>query len=226
MSTYHIYIDESGKFKFTPKGGKNLYFTAVGTNDPLPLVLAFRKYRYQLLKQGRNIEGFHAFNDNKYIRQELFDIIQGFNFLIYCLYVKKNKIPPSARSEKGLYIKNVRSVLKFMLIPSKIPTATDGIIILTDRLSRSIQTDQTYTLSEATELVLKKGVVSPIAYHLYHHASCSNEWLQVTDYCSWAIQRFFEQGDRQFYDLIQGKLMTPPFEATRRNTETYYEYQP
>ena len=40
-------------------------------------------------------------------------------------------------------------------------------------------------------------------YQILMHASMSHLYLQVVDYCSWAIYRKWEMSDRRSYDKIQ-----------------------
>lgn len=43
-----------------------------------------------------------------------------------------------------------------------------------------------------------------IPYRLLHHASCGWFYLQVTDYLSWAVQRWYEKGMDWPYSLVSG----------------------
>jgi hypothetical protein len=61
-----------------------------------------------------------------------------------------------------------------------------------------------------------------IRFGCYHHPCASNKWLQVADYCAWAMQRKWERDDPRTYDLLRGHLVKSELNVTARGTTTYY----
>jgi len=51
--------------------------------------------------------------------------------------------------------------------------------------------------------------------------AASDPWLQVADYCAWAIQRKWERGDSRSFDLIS-KRITYEYELWRHGSTHYY----
>ena len=59
-------------------------------------------------------------------------------------------------------------------------------------------------------------------FNLYHHPEESNYWLQVADYCCWAVQRKWEQGDSRTYDGLWWQLAMQEFDVLRHGNTHYY----
>ena len=75
MSTLHIHLDESGDFRFTPKGSKYYVFAAVWTFQPRELATSVTNLRFSLLKQGHNLPCFHAAPDQQRNRDAMVMVI-------------------------------------------------------------------------------------------------------------------------------------------------------
>lgn len=59
-------------------------------------------------------------------------------------------------------------------------------------------------------------------FNLYHHPRNSNGWLQVVDYCCWAVQRKWARHDLRTYDQLAHRLATPELDVLRRGDTHYY----
>ncbi len=51
--------------------------------------------------------------------------------------------------------------------------------------------------------------------------SATDPCLQLTDYCTWAIQRKWEKGDSRSYDMIKNRI-TYEYDMFRKGTSYYY----
>ena len=83
----YIFVDEAGDMDFSSNGSKYYMFNFLVKQRPFKVHEYIANYRYSLLERnldalnGRrlDIEYFHAHNDNKYIKEELFNTISTFD---------------------------------------------------------------------------------------------------------------------------------------------------
>ncbi len=213
--TVYIFVDESGDMDFTSKGSKHYLFTFLVKKRPFTLHEHISNYRYSLLERNLDpstdkrldIEAFHACDDNKHIREKVFDIIASFdNKLVrsYSYVLEKPKVQPAKRQDKDkFYINNLNLAIKKLL--NKIEINKDFIII-TDRLPFK-RKKHTPTLKKGIKEYIKTNKLS-IRYDIFHHSSASSINLQVVDYISWAIFRKYERNEDKYYKKIEKYLIT------------------
>lgn len=138
----YIFVDEAGDMDFSIKGSQYYMFNFLIKNRPFNLHEYIANYRYSLLERNLNpsndrldIERFHACEDNKYIKEELFNIISTFDENLvktYSYILDKRKVTPDKRQEKDkFYIENLSFAIKKLLDELKI---NKDFIIITDRL--------------------------------------------------------------------------------------------
>lgn len=66
------------------------------------------------------------------------------------------------------------------------------------------------------------GQVSPtVIFHTAFAPAISDPCLQIADYCTWAVQRRYEQGDDRSYNLID-HLIESEFEPFELGDQLYY----
>ena len=225
----YIFVDEAGDMDFSPKGSKHYMFTFLVKERPFKLHEAITNYRYNLLERnlkhdGRrlDIEAFHASNDNRHIKTELFEIISSFStndVKVYSYILEKPKVHPEKRSEKDdFYIANLRYAIERLLDKLSLER---NIIIITDRLPLA--------KNKKTKVkALKKGIKDYLDRHvlnyrheIYHHCSASSANLQIVDYISWAIFRKYESLDDHFYEKIKQYLLDEEV-MTRERRKNHY----
>jgi hypothetical protein len=104
MSTLHLHSDESGDLNFSPGGSRYYLFAAVWTYNPLPLAIKLQSLRFRLLKQGLNIEKFHASSDHGRIRELVINtMLSSSDWKFAAVVVQKNKVPPTDREYLGSF---------------------------------------------------------------------------------------------------------------------------
>jgi hypothetical protein len=59
-------------------------------------------------------------------------------------------------------------------------------------------------------------------YRVHHYASKTSHYLQVADYCNWAIYRKWENLDTRSYKLIEGAVRSE-FDIFQAGTTFYYK---
>ena len=121
------------------------------------------------------------------------------------------------RAIDAFYPKILKVLLQYVLNrwdaspPAKILVWTDQIEVKAKRKA----------VEKAVKTYLANDLKAAVPYHLYHHPSASEPWLQVADYCCWAIQRKWTDGERRPYTVIQRRVMSE-FEIFAAGTTTYY----
>lgn len=186
LSTLHIYLDESGNFTFSPKGSKYFTFAAAWTYDPLPLAQDLTNLRFSFLKNGMDIESFHATDDKQQVRNAVMEILNCHdNWQFASIVVEKAKVYPYLHDPRRFYPEFASKVMRFIL-RYRIIESTETVIFFTDTLPVEKYREGTEAaIKRACRAELKKG----IQFHSFHHKRASNAWIQVADYCSWAVFR-------------------------------------
>jgi hypothetical protein len=214
--TIYIFVDESGDMDFSNKGSKHYMFTFLVKRRPFNLHEYISNYKYTLLERNLDplntnrldIEAFHAGEDNKYIREEIFNIISTFDensVKSYSYILEKPKVEPKKRYEKDkFYVDNLNLAIRKLLDKLDIDK---NFVIVTDRLP--VQKNKNKQVS-----ALKKGIKEyiknknlNIRYDIFHHCSASSVNLQIVDYISWAIFRKYEWGKDIYYKQIEKYLI-------------------
>ena len=193
---------------FSVKGSKHYMFNFLIKNRPFNLHEYISNYRYSLLERNLdplndrrlNIEAFHACEDNKYIKDEIFNIISTFDnnsVKSYSYILEKPKVEPTKRQEKDkFYIDNLNLAIQQLLDRLKI---NKNFIIITDRLPvQKNKNKQVGALKKGIKEYIKDNNLN-IRYDIFHHCSASSVNLQIVDYISWAIFRKYERGQDIYY---------------------------
>ncbi len=228
--TVYIFVDEAGDMDFSPKGSKHYMFNFLVKTRPFQLHEYIANYRYELLERNLdptldkvlNIEAFHACEDNKYIRQRMFETISTFTkeaVQVYSYILEKPKVNPDKRKENSVfYVDNLTLATTQLLDKIKIDR---NFIIITDRLP--LQANKNALIK-----ALKKGIKQylrangkVLRYSIHHHCSASSSNLQIIDYIGWAINRKYEQDDSSYYEMIKQYLLEEEV-MTKDRVEVHY----
>jgi hypothetical protein len=229
----YIFVDESGNMDFTPKGSKYFMFNFLIKKRPFNLHAPISNYRYTLLEKNLdplkgndrrlNIESFHACKDNKYIKEEIFNIISTFDENIvkaYSYILEKPKVNPITREKDyKFYIDNLTFAIKKLL---DILQIDKSFIIITDNLPiKKNEKHQVKALKEGVAQYIEDNNLN-IRYDIFHHCSASSVNLQIVDYISWAIYRKYEHGQDEFYEKIK-KYLIKVDDMTKERETNHYE---
>ncbi len=214
--TVYIFVDEAGDMDFSASGSKYYMFNFLIKRRPFNLHAYIANYRYSLLErnldpltgQRLNIEYFHASEDNKYIREEIFNIISTFDkesVKSYSYILEKPKVDPAKRKEiDRFYIDNLNLAIHQLLDKLKIDK---NFIIITDRLPvQKNKSKQIGALKKGIKKYIKDHSLT-IRYDIFHHSSASSVNLQIVDYISWAIFRKYERDQDSDYNKIEKYLI-------------------
>ncbi len=229
--TTYIFIDESGDMNFTDTGSKYYMFNFLVKKRPFKLHEYIANYRYELLEKSLdplisrrlNIEYFHAHNDNKHIKNELFNIISTFDIdavKIYSYILEKEKVQPNKRELKeDFYIDNLIFSIGKLLEKNQI---NSDFIIITDNLPvASNRKKQEKALKVGVTKYIKEHKLN-LRYDIFHHCSASSSNLQIIDYIGWAIFRKYEHNDDSYYNKIKKYILKEDIVTKNRGVK-YYE---
>jgi len=219
MATLHTFLDEAGTLDFSRKSSKYYVFTVVWTYEPKPLADNLTRLRFDLLKQGHDISGFHAYEDNWINRQAVLStIVSDDSWRYAAVVVEKAKVNPSLRKPHVFYPKFATMPLKFVL-KGQIRPDTTTCMIITDTIPVN---KHKKSVEKAIKMSCRSELPPTIPFHCYHHPSVSNKWLQVADYCCWAVQRKWEQSDDDPYNQLRPRLAAPELDVLATVTTRYF----
>lgn len=219
MATLHVALDESGDLTFSPSGSRYYVFAAAWTYDPSPVAVALTHLRFSLLKEGHDIQAFHAHEDKYVTRNAVIDILAGHeNWSFAAIVVEKNKVNPAIRDPHRFYPKFASMVLRFVF-RGRLRPGTGTVLIFTDALPIKWH-------RESAEKAIKKAcraeLDSTIRFESYHHPRASNAWIQVADYCSWSVYRKWQHADPHFYDQLKSRLAKGELDVLASGETVYY----
>ena len=219
MSTLHLHLDESGNFNFKPTGSRFYVFTAAWTYDPAPLAQELTALRFSLLKQGHDLNRFHAAPDRQVNRDAVVRVLASHDkWWFAAVVIEKRKVYPELREPHKFYPEFAGSVLKYVF-HRYIAQGTDGVLVFTDTLPVKQFRD---AAEKAIKLTCRRELPDHIRLGSYHHPAARNCWIQVADYCSWAVFKKWEFGDVRTYEQLRGRLMEPELDALRAGTVHFY----
>lgn len=219
VKTLHVHLDESGNFDFTRNGTKHFVFAVAWTYDPLPLAHDLTALRFMLLKQGVDLHQFHAAEDRQAVRNRVVATMLGRqNWGFVALVIEKAKVNPTIRDPIGFYPQFAMMVLRFVL-KGVVGRGTDQVLIFTDDLPVKQKKN---AVKKAITGACRQALPPTLRFDTYHHPCASNKWIQVADYCCWAVFRKWESGDDRTYDQLRPRLFKPELNVTERGRTVYY----
>ena len=219
MPTLHVHLDESGNLSFTPNGTKHFVFAAAWTYDPRPLADELTALRFRLLKNGVDVHTFHAAVDQQRNRDAVVAAARANQQWSYAaLVVEKPKINPAIRAAHQFYPQFATMLLRFVLRGS-VRTGTDCVLVFTDQLPMKRRRE---LAEKAIKTACRAELPPTVRFESFHHPCASNTWIQVADYCAWAVFRKWERNDHRTYDQLRPRLEKPELNVTARGSWTYY----
>lgn len=202
MNYLYVFIDVSGNYDFSPAGTMSIVITSTLCSDINPGVLELHAVKHEVIDQGIDIEYFHAAEDRQPVRDRVFNVISGLTHLrIDSIIVEKSKVDPNLRPLNRLYPTMVEYLLQYPFDPRGIDvTRFDKVLIFMDR--ESARAREKEALTKAVKLSLARHLRG-VPYTLSMHSSASHPYLQIVDYCSWAVYVKWERGEIRPFNQIQ-----------------------
>jgi len=227
MRTLFIFIDESGNFDFSPNGTKYFVLSAVSTLSPLGKE-RLEEIKYELMKNGINLEYFHAAEDRQIVRNQVYSFIERLEDIeIDSVIVQKNKTNPSLyismkkkNSKKGekLYTKVLQNLLQYIFCRYDNSTKIDQVVVV---LSSIFDANKRKLIEKTIKVYLKQIYSKP--FYLYFHENRSDKNTQIADYCCWAIYRKWTDGEIRPYNAVKkGNKIKSEFDIFKTGSTIYY----
>lgn len=202
MSYLYVFIDVSGNYDFSPAGTMSMVITSTLCSDINPGVLELYAVKHEVIDQGIDIEYFHAAEDRQPVRDKVFNVISGLTHLrIDSIIVEKSKVDPKLRPLNRFYPTMIEYLLQYPFDPRGIDvTRFDKVLIFMDRESARVREKE--ALMKAVKLSLARHLRG-VPYTLSMHSSASHPYLQIVDYCSWAVYVKWERGELRPFNQIK-----------------------
>ena len=216
----YVFIDVSGNYDYSPTGTMSLVITSTLCTDINPGVLELYAVKHEVIDQGIDLEYFHAAEDRQPVREKIFDIISGLTHLrIDSIIVEKSKVDPNLRPLNKFYPTMVEYLLQYPFHPRGIDiTRFDKVLIFMDR--ESTRAKEKDAITKAVKLYLARHLRG-VPYALSMHSSASHPYLQIVDYCSWALYVKWERGETRPFNKIKN-LVSSEFLIYRNKKAKWY----
>lgn len=197
----YVFLDESGNLDFGVKGTRYFVLTSVSMKRPFEINDALDCYAYDCIENGLDIEYFHCYNDNRRVRRVVFDLItQRLESLeIDCLVVEKSSVTSELRTGERFYPEMFERLLRLVVRSIMSQSDLGEIIVITD----TVPINKGRRAVEKTIQTTLGRELPGLQHRTFHHQSRSHYGLQIADYCSWAVFRKWEVGDRAWFDRLQ-----------------------
>jgi len=228
MRTLFIFIDESGNFDFSPKGTKYFILSAVSTLNPLGKE-KLEEIKYDLMKNGTNLEYFHATEDKQVVRNKVYSFIENLKDIeIDSVIAQKNKTNPSLyvstkkkKPKKGekLYTLALQTLLQYIFRRYNNSAEVDQVVIV---LSSIFDLNKRELIKKTIKIYLKQIFSNP--FYLYFHQNRSDKNTQIADYCCWAIYKKWTDGEIRPYSAVnKGNKIKSEFDIFKTGKTIYYK---
>lgn len=213
----YIFLDEGGNFDFSPSGTRYFTLTSMAMSRPFAIREPWDDYRHELLEFGRDVEYFHCADDNRYLRNRLFSILNSHSsdFQLDSLIVEKAKTGPALRADERFYPEMLGYLLRHVFDRLN---GYDEIIVITDSIPHQ---KKRKAIEKGIKHALKTMLPAGMKYRVLHQASRAHYGLQAVDYCNWAVYRKWDTGETTYYDQIKAAIHSE-FEIFRTGTRFYY----
>lgn len=199
----HLYADEAGCFTFNRNQNVSKYFIlCTVTTDDLGLMAALPKLRHKLLWKGEPLgDAFHATADTQAVRDAVYVELAKHDFRVQATICEKSKAQPQVRSSKGRFYQYAW-YYHFKHAIAKHVTSGDSLLVTAASIGAKKERD---AFTGRLDDVMRQHL-APKCWKVDFRSAMADSYLQIADYCAWAIQRKWERDDRRSYDLIKDRV--------------------
>jgi hypothetical protein len=219
MTRKYVFADESGNFDFRPadraRAISRYFILTTITLDDCAIGDALLALRRQLAWEGLPLTAhFHATDERQVVRDRVFTLLAQAEFRIDATIFDKAKVEPRLQGEQ-FYEEAWYYHLRYAA--SKIAAETDELLVVgasfgVKRKARDFH--------NALAGVVRRVSPTP-SFRTAFWTAGSDPCLQIADYCCWAIQRKWEDGDSRSYQSI-AKNIQSEYDFFHAQEERYY----
>ena len=119
----------------------------------------------------------------------------------------------------GSFYSRFATVPLRLLFRSPVIDQANKLLIYTDRFPQQCHRQRT---EKAIKRACRGELAKELPFHVYHHASSSNSWLQVADYCAYAVARKWEHNDLTYYNQFRNHLAKVEYDVLHADSTLFY----
>lgn len=214
----YLFADEAGCFTFSREPNVSRYFIlcTVTAND-LNAGAGLSRLRHELVWEGAEVgDFFHATVDKQHVRDRVFTELLKHDFQVQATICEKAKAQPQVRKTKSRFYQYPWYYHFKHGIARHIPADSELLVTAASIGVKKEREVFTGCLSDVMQQTVKSA-----KWAVDFRPSMADPYLQVADYCAWAIQRRWEKNDTRSYDLIQDRI-TYQYDLWAHGNTLYY----
>ena len=204
MARVHLFADEAGNFDFSRKAGASRFYILTTVAFPEGhdvLATSLRRLRFELAWEGVDFRReFHATDDTVAVRERVFEVLAAHDFRVDATILEKAKARPSMRTSDERFYRTVWAFHLRNVLPELLPEDDELHVIAASVGTGSKRREFLRGLERAV------GGSTSAAASVAFWTAATDLCLQAADYCAWAMQRKWEQGDERPHRLIRGAI--------------------
>ncbi len=215
----YVFLDESGNLDFSASGTRYFVLTSVSTRRPFTWRKSLDDLKYDCLEYGLENEYFHCADDNKHVRNKVFNIIGEHlsDMRIDSLIVEKSKTAPALAADSRFYPEMLGHLLKNVL-RERMGVESEEFIVITDAVPLKKKRKM---VQKAVKIALANVLPRGKKHRILHHDSRSHYGLQLADYSCWSVFRKHERGETAYFQRISSAVRSE-FDIFARGATHYY----
>lgn len=206
MGRIYVFADEAGCSNFSKHQSASRYYIicTVSCDSCADLGAALLNLRRELVWEKAPVgEYFHCSEDRQVVRDRVFAVLQQHNFKIQASILEKSKAQPQVRPTFDRFYKYAWYYHLQHAAPKFLGAAKEIQINTASVGTQKGQGVFSSAVNDVAQQVIKGGRT----FRTNFCRSIGDPCLQAVDYCTWAIQRKWETGKTQAYDLVKGKII-------------------
>lgn len=206
MTQIHVFSDEAGCLTFKPPGrGVSRYFM-IGTiaSEDCAVGDSLLSLRRALAWKGVHLEQFHATNDKPHIRDRVFATIANSPLRYDVTILDKTRAFESVKAKGPLYFYQLAWYQHLKYVAPRIAKPSDELLVVASSLKIK---GKKKVVHDAVKSVVNQVSTASVSHTAFVRTE-TDPCLQAADYLTWAVQRKYETGDSQAYDVIAHQVHT------------------
>ena len=217
----YIYADESGNFYFSDDRKASRYFilTTVTVSEhtaEADLMDLRRELAWEGWPGVQLRNAFHAADDNRHVRNRVFNVLSRHEFRIDATILEKCKVNPELHSTDARFYGfawycHLRGLISMLNVPN-----SEHLIIASSIGNNRMRAAFDSEISQISQLLTHSSTIKSDMW-----SANTNPLLQVADYCSWAVQRKWEHRDTVPYGFI-GNNLHSQYDIFKDSATRYY----
>lgn len=217
MNALYIFLDESGNLDFSRNHGATVHYVLAAVSVLLPLTSSqkLQQLKYTMLREGEDIEYFHASEDKQATRNKVIEQLATManDIKVNYIYAKKTKTHPRYQTNAKFYGLLGKTLLKYIVNYKS--NGFEKIVIVFDKALT--KKEQKAFLGEVKPELKKVGK----PYNIYFHQTLSDFNGQIADYFAWSKYVSLERNEQRPLTAL-ASIEKREFDIFKRGTREWY----